>query len=96
MKRKFEFEFEDLSPANGITFEYSDSSDEELNVDIENDVSTMYANRQAFLSLAKLFLKIALCDYPAGFHLHLKKDFDSDDIEVLRLILSESNSASTQ
>lgn len=93
MKRKFEFEFEDLSPENGITFEYCDSSDEEVNIAIENDVSIMYANRQAFLSLAKIFLKIALCDYPTGFHLHLKKDFDGDEAEVLRLVLCESNSA---
>ena len=89
MKRKFEFEFEDLSSENRITLEYCDSSNEEFDVSIEDGVSVMYANRQAFLNLAKTLLKVALCDYPIGFHLHLRKDFDSDEDEVLRLVLSK-------
>ncbi|MBW4694874.1 MAG: hypothetical protein KME27_24255 [Lyngbya sp. HA4199-MV5] len=89
MRQKFEFEFEDQSSGNEITFDHGNSLDEEFNITIENNVAVMYGNRQAFLSLAKLFLKIALCNYPIGFHLHLKKDFDADEAEVFRICLSK-------
>jgi hypothetical protein len=87
MKRKFEFEFEDQSSEKTITFEYDESIEEEVNVCIENGVPVMYANSEALLSLAKLLAKMALCDYPKGFDLHLKKDFDADEKEILRVIL---------
>ena len=48
----------------------------------------MYANSQAFLSLAKTFVKIALCDYSDGFHIHLAKDFDTEQPEILRVVLN--------
>lgn len=89
MKRKFEFEFEDQSLENTITFEYDDAMEEEVDLCIENGVPVMYANSQALLSLAKLFVKMSICDYPKGFDLHLKKDFDADEQEVLRVILAK-------
>jgi hypothetical protein len=89
MKRKFEFEFEDQSLENTITFEYDEAVEEEFDLCIENGVAVMYANNQALLSIAKLFIKIAICDYQKGFDLHLKKDFDADDREVLRVILTK-------
>ena len=55
---------------------------------MENDVLVMYASSQAFLSLAKAFVKIALCDYSDGFHIHLAKDFDIKQPEILRVILN--------
>ena len=55
---------------------------------MENGVSVMYVNRQAFLSLAKTFVKIALCDYLDSFHIHLTKDFDTEQPEILRVILN--------
>jgi hypothetical protein len=88
MKRKFDFEFEDQAFENSISFEYDDAVEEEMTVIVENGVPVMYANRQAFLSLAKTFIKIALCDYSDGFHIHLGKDFDTDQPEILRVVLN--------
>jgi hypothetical protein len=89
MKQKFEFEFEDQSLDNAITFEYDDAVEEKFDLCIENGVAVMYANSQALLSIAKLFIKIAICDYQKGFHLHLTRDFDADDQEILRVILTK-------
>lgn len=88
MNRKFKFEFEDQSSKNSISFEYDDAVEEKMTVVVENGVPVMYANRQAFLSLAKTFVKIALCDYSDGFHIHLRKDFDGEQPEILRVILN--------
>lgn len=88
MKRKFNFEFEDRSSENSISFEYDDAVEEEMTVIVEDGLPVMYANRQAFLSLAKTFLKIALCEYSDGFHIHLRKDFDNEQPEILRVILN--------
>ena len=54
----------------------------------EDGFPVTYANRQAFLSLAKTFVKIAFCDYSDGFHIHLAKDFDTEQPEILRVILN--------
>ena len=58
-----------------------------MTIVIENGVPVMYANRQAFLSLAKTFVKIAFCDY-SDFHIHLRKDLDTEQPEILRVILN--------
>ena len=88
MNRKFKFEFEDQSSENSISFEYDDAVEEKMTIVVENGVPVMYANRQAFLSLAKTFVKIALCDYSDAFHIHLRKDFDTEQPEILRIILN--------
>ena len=87
MKRKFEFEFEDQSPST-ISFEYDVSAEEKISVLIEDGIPVLYVNRQALLFLVKTFAKMALCDYPDGFHVHLTKDFDADEAEALRVILN--------
>jgi hypothetical protein len=87
MKRSFEFEFEDQSSENTISFEYDEQVDENFNVLIENDVCVMYANREAFLALAKVFVRIALSNYPEGFHVHLRKNFDADEPDILSITL---------
>lgn len=58
-----------------------------MNVTLENGVPVLSANSQAFLALAKIFIKMAVCDYKEGFHLHLPKDFDADEQEVIRYCL---------
>jgi hypothetical protein len=88
MKKKFKFEFEDDSLENRITFEYDDFSDDEiLDVSINKGTTTLYANREGFMVLAKTFVKIALGNYKYGFHIHLGKDFgDGDDIITITLV----------
>lgn len=88
MKRQFEFEFEDESP-RAITFEHSESVDEKLSVLVEHGVSVIYANRAALLVLGRTLIKMAICAYPDGFHVHLEEDFDVDKPETLRVILGE-------
>ena len=70
MKKRFEFEFIDESPNNTISFEYDDNAQEEIEIVWENGKPVLYANSQAFLVLAKTFIKMAMCDYKEGFHLH--------------------------
>ena len=70
--KSFNFEFEQERP-NHITFDYSPEADEELDTLVENGLPILYANRPALLSLARLFLKMALGEYKEGFHVHLRK-----------------------
>jgi hypothetical protein len=90
MKRRFEFEFEDESKINTISFEYCEAVDEKFSVLVEDGVSVLYANRSALVALAKTFIKMAQCPYPEGFHVHLEEDFDGDKPEALRVILNET------
>jgi hypothetical protein len=55
-RKKFEFEFNDLSPESMITFDYDEDIDGEMNVSIESGIPIVYANKQAFLTLAKAFI----------------------------------------
>ena len=68
-QRSFEFKFNDHPSKNGITFDYDKDNEieEELAIATEHGTTVIYANRQAYLVLAKAFIKMALCDYPDGF-----------------------------
>ncbi len=89
MKREFNFEFEDESNSSTISFEYDEKIEEILSVQLESGVPVVYGNKQAFLLLAKTLVKMSMCDYPDGFHLHLNEDFDADSTEVIRLVLNK-------
>ncbi len=89
MKKNFYFEFIDESSQNAISFEYDNDIDEEMEVIIENRTPILYANRQGLLALAKILIKIAICNYKDGFHLHLRKDFDADKPETMLCILKD-------
>jgi hypothetical protein len=89
MKKKFEYEFEDASCGNTISFEYNSEKEEKMAVIVENGIPAIYLNREALLLLAKTFVKIALGTYSSGFHLHLSQDFDADKPEAVRIILHE-------
>jgi hypothetical protein len=84
--KSFQFEFEE-ERTNHITFDYSPEADEELDTAVEYGVPTLYANRPALLSLAKMFIKMALGDYRDGFHVHLNKDLNADEPERLIVML---------
>ncbi len=87
MKRKFEFEFTDCPSKAEITFDYNAEMDEEMEVVIEQGTTIMYANRQAYLALAKAFIRMALSEYPDGFHFHLGQNFDGDREDAMRFHL---------
>ena len=89
MKKKFEFEFTDKSSNNEISFEYDDEDEEEIEIIIENGMPVLYANSQALLVLAKTFIKMAMCDYKTGFHVHFHKDLDADKPNIIRCVLKK-------
>lgn len=91
MKKRFEFEFEDESRHSTISYEYDENIEESIDISIESGVPVIYGNKQAFYFLAKTFAKLALGDYEDGFHIHLNKDFDSEEIEVIRVVIDSSS-----
>jgi hypothetical protein len=86
--KKFEFEFEDRSSSNEISFEYDNEIEEKMSIVLENDIPVIYANRQALLFLSKALIKIALGEYSTGFHIHLCQDLDADQPEAIRIVLN--------
>jgi len=86
-RRRFEFEFDDLGPAN-LTYDMTGAPVELLTTAIEDGFPVLYANRGACRLLAEIFAKLALGSHHDGFHLHLHEDFDPDKSEVLRITLS--------
>lgn len=86
MNKKFVFEFVDEAPKNALSYEYeAEDSTEKMQVVMENGSPVLYANQQGCLVLAKAFIKLAICDYKEGFHIHLHKDFDGDQPETIRV-----------
>jgi hypothetical protein len=92
--KTFNFEFEEERP-NHITFGYSPEGDEELDTLVENGVPILYANRPALLSLARLFIRMALGEYKDGFHVHLRKDLNADEQDRLIVMLHSSGTGIT-
>lgn len=91
MKKTFTFEFEE-EKANILTYECSMAEDEKLSVSVEHGMPTIYANRSALLTLAKLLIKMGSGTYGGGFHVHLHEDFNSDMPDCLTVILDEDAS----
>jgi len=88
MKNTFTFEFDDEQP-NTLTYECSMAEDEKFSTSVEHGVPTIYANRSALVTLAKLVIKMASGTHADGFHVHLGQDFNSDLPDCLTIILSE-------
>ena len=78
---------EDLS--DRITFEYSEDVSERIDVNVENGVPVVYANRTGLVFLAKVFAKMASDQHSEGFHVHLGKNLDPDEGEMLRIVRTE-------
>jgi len=74
---------------NTITFDYDDEAREQLDVQVEGDQVYLFANREGMVTLAKVLLKIAHGTYSKGFHVHLRKDFNADNPEVLTVGLTD-------
>lgn len=87
MNKKFEFEFIDQSSENTISFEYDDDIEEEIDVQVYNERLFLYANRQAFFALAKAFIKMAMGNYKDGFHIHIRKNFEANQPEIICCVL---------
>jgi len=73
-----------------ISFDYDDEARERFDVRVEVDQTYLFANREGMITLAKLLLKMAHGAYSDGFHVHLRKDFNADNSEVLTIGLFET------
>ena len=94
MKKKFNFEFDDVSHKNEISFEYD--GDESLKVEIVDGQPFIYVNKSASAFLARFFAKLALGEYQNGFHIHFKEDFeDEPNQDVLAVLVDNEDSNKT-
>jgi len=86
MTTQFKYEFEDMSPQT-LRLDYDGADDARLEAEVSAPCAVLYVNKDAALILARALIQLAKCDYKAGFHLHLRRHFDADDVEALRLVL---------
>jgi hypothetical protein len=86
-KRHFAYEFEQ-DKSNRISFDYSPRGDDKIDSTVENGTPVLYLNRPGMITLARTLIKMATGDHQAGFHVHLRKDFNADLAEALTVILS--------
>ena len=92
MAEKLPLRFDDKS-ANSIAYECEGT--ERLRTSVEAGVPSLFANRAGMLALAKVLVKIGMCDYKNGSHLYVRyvrSDFSGDAAEpdVLTILLDES------
>lgn len=85
--KTFTYEFEQDRP-NRITFEYSPEGDEKLDTNVQEGIPFLSLNRPGMITLAQTLIKMANGEYSAGFHIHLRKDFDGDLPEKLAIVLA--------
>ena len=74
-----------------ITFDYDVEARERLDTKIEGDSLFVFANREGMISLAKMLLKMAHGSYSNGFHVHVRRDFNANDPQVLTVVLSNDD-----
>jgi len=87
--KRFEFDFEDEGPRE-LSYVASDTNCERLDISQESETSALYLNREAAQVLAEIFARLALGSYQPGFHLHIPRNFNDQDREVMRVTLVSS------
>jgi hypothetical protein len=85
MKKSFTFEFDEERPET-LSYELSWNENERLMSSVEDGIPTLYMNRPAMLTLAKILIKMAQGPYTEQFHVHIRKDF-GDGPEALNVML---------
>jgi hypothetical protein len=86
-KKHFTYEFEQ-DGTNQISFDYSLKGDDKIDSGVESGTPVLYLNRPGMITLARTLIKMAAGDYRAGFHVHLRKNFNADLSDALTIILS--------
>ncbi len=89
-KLSFFCEFDDLGPSR-ISYEVAGPPLERASVRIEDQHPVLYVNKGACRVLAEIFAKLAMGSYRDGFHIHLAEDFDPDQQEMLRIVLTDED-----
>ena len=78
MKKKFVYEFDDLSQKNTIRFEDNDSLEGWYEFETDDNNINLYANKKGYAYLAKIFIRLAEGNFSDGFHMH--EPCDSEEI----------------
>ncbi len=81
-EKEFKYKFIDESPDCRMSCEISEdyfNRKIETGLDKVTGEAFLYANKEAFLYLAKIFIKIGLGSYPVGYHQHFRKSLGSDE-----------------
>lgn len=86
-KKHFSYDFEE-DTADRISFDYSPKGDDKIDSTVESGTPVLYLNRPGMITLARTLIKMAMGDYRAGFHVHIRKNFNADLPEGLTVILS--------
>lgn len=68
-----------------ILFDYDEGAPERIDTQVEAGKMFVFANREGMITLAKVLLKMVDGSYSGGFHVHLRKDFNADNAEVLTI-----------
>ncbi len=88
----FMCKFEDEGPSS-ITYKTTGPPTETACTTVEDGTPVLYLNKAACKLLAEIFAKLAMGNYADGFHLHLEKNFDPDEVEMLRIVIAFQSSS---
>ena len=71
MKKKFIYEFEDVSKNNTVVNSPDDALEGKYKFEVnENGGVNLFADKHGYAYLAKLFIKLSEGDFLDGFHIH--------------------------
>jgi hypothetical protein len=80
--------FQDEGPKT-FSYEVDRRDNPRLTCPTSDDEVTLYLNSAGCVELAEFLLKLGHSSYDPGYHVHIGKDFDPDQSDVLCLTLSE-------
>lgn len=89
MTLKFEFEFEDESNNDVLTYEAAADGSNSVLSSVENGIPIIYASQAGMLVLARILAQLSLSKYKPGFHVHIQENFDPDKNDCITLVLTE-------
>jgi hypothetical protein len=78
----------DMEGPKSFTFDYTGVDRPRLDTEMDGREACLYVNRDSCLFLSRVFAKLALGEYPVGYHLHINADLDADKPEVFRIALA--------
>jgi len=91
MKKRFVYEYEDLSEEGAMECEYSEETEEKLVVNLSGETVFITGNSEGLLALAKMLIMMAEGKYDDGFHIHVNEDFDGDKRENLVITVNNKS-----
>ncbi len=80
MRKSYSFDFEDKSPKSVA---YDCDANTILTVQVAEGQVYLFGNPAGMRTLGRLMIQLAEGGYPEGFHVHIHKDFDSEQPDAL-------------